>query len=542
MKRRHFLGSVLGGALLPVTASNAAENAASVSFKHGVASGDPTADAVVIWTRVSGCANDFGEVRWKVASDPAMQKVLKRGRARTGVFRDYTVKVDVTGLPSGAELFYQFEADSCDNTAVQSPVGRTRTLPTSTLAAARFAVVSCANYPYGYFHVYREIANRDDLDAVIHLGDYLYEYGMGEYATERAEELGRVPEPAGETVSLADLRTRHAQYKTDPDLQALHAAHPLIAVWDDHELANNAWRDGAQNHQGEEGDWPSRRDAAIQAWLEWMPVRVNHEQGHTRIYRKFDYGDLLSLVMLDTRLVGRDLQPDEGPGVTAESVGAAMRDPKRRLLGARQESWLRETLVSSKATWQVLGQQVMMLPALSPDLEPLLDLALDSMVPIEQLQQYIALSKNNPPMILDTWNGYPVARQQLLAELAEYARNPIVLSGDLHTSMAGDLYLNGRDKPVSVEFMTGSVSSPGFAEYLPEKRPGAVRDATLAINPMMKYIETDRRGWLLLSLTPERCLGEWHLLNSVHTKAYTVSIDKRLFVRAGHVSDGLQEG
>jgi alkaline phosphatase D len=541
MRRRGFLQSFFGGALCLPLRLGAAETPTeqTAHFAHGVASGDPFADSIILWTRISGVVDNSIEVHWKVARDVAMQRVLRSGKFSTGAFRDYTVKVDAEGLPAATDLYYQFEIAGEEGNARRSPIGRTRTLPAGPVASATLAVVSCANYPAGYFHVYREIAQQENLAAVVHLGDYLYEYGLGEYATERATALGREPDPQGETITLSDLRRRHAQYKTDPDLQAMHAAHPMIAVWDDHEFCNDAWRDGAQNQQANEGSWPERRDAAIQAWLEWMPVRASHEREATRIFRKFDFGDLCSLLMLDTRLYGRDQQPDVGDEVSKQSIETAMRDPSRGLLGEEQSAWMRKAL-AGWTRWQLIGQQVMVSPTLSPELEPLLDSERESMLSAEQLQYYIEMSKGNPPMLLDTWNGYPVARERFLQDIAKHAQNPVVLSGDLHTSMAGNLFVSDRKDPVAVEFMTGSVSSPGFAEYLPEIRPGAVRDATLELNPSLVYMETDRRGWLRLTLDHEKCTGEWQLLSGVHEKEYTVSTDQRLFVRAGQIDRGLQ--
>jgi alkaline phosphatase D len=495
------------------------------------------ADRVILWTRVSGLAEPDVVVNWTVASDPEMRSVVANGAVTTGPDRDYTVKVDARGLPPGAPLWFQF-----DHNEIKSPVGRTKTLPVGHVSAARFAVVSCANHPYGYFHAYREIANRDDIDAVIHLGDYIYEYGLGGYATHLAEELGRVPSPTTEVISLDDFRLRHAQYKADGDSQLMHARHPLIAVWDDHEIGNDAWRGGALNHQEEEGRWEDRRDAAIQAYLEWMPVRVAHRREHTQIFRQFQYGDLLSLTMLDTRCFGRDRQPDVGDDVTAASVAAALGDPERRMLGRRQEQWLRSRLGSVQGvTWQIIGQQVLVSPVRSPDLEPLLDLERESMAPADLLARNVALSKSNPPLLLDTWDGYPAARQHFLQDLYEYANNPVVLSGDLHTPLAGNLVPWGHGKPVAVEFMTGSVTSPGFAEYLPERKPGTVRDATLALNTNLQYMETDRRGWMCLSVTPDTCVAEWHLLSTVHEQNYASEVDKRLAVRAGKIAEGLYE-
>lgn len=536
MQRRNFVRALIAGATSTLVGCQAQPTRTSgARFDHGVASGDPLADRVILWTRVSGVGGETVDVGWQVASDPDMRRSVRSGVYTTGPYRDYTVKVDADGLEPGRTLYYQFTVDG-----VRSPVGRTRTLPTGTVRRAVFAVVSCSNHPAGYFHVYREIADRDDIDAVLHLGDYIYEYGLGGYATERAEALGRIPEPRTELLSLADYRLRHAQYKADPDSQAMHAAHPLIAAWDDHEIANDAWMHGAENHAAGEGAWEARRDAAIQAWLEWMPVRAAHRRGRTRTFRDYRYGDLASLIMLDTRLYGRDRQPDAGRDVTPESVRAALADPARRMLGEAQEHWFANALAGAAgSTWQVIGQQVMVSPTRSPSLGPLLDLERDALVPRADLERYIVQSESNPPMLFDTWNGYPVAREEFLATLARFGTNPVVLSGDLHTSLAGNLVPAGGTEPVSVEFLATSVSSPGFAEYLPERRPGAVRDATLELNPALRYMETDRRGWLRIELDPEHCTGEWHLVDTVHRRAYSSHIDARLAVRAGEIARGL---
>ncbi len=535
MKRRTFLGGAVGATVMPGIAA-CGQATPAVRFDHGVASGDPLSDRVILWTRVSGTLAESVDVDWEVATDESMRDTVTSGTANTGPERDYTIKVDATGLPPGETLYYRFSSGRA-----VSPIGRTKTLATGDLDSAAFAVVSCSNYPYGYFHVYREIANASGLDAVIHLGDYIYEYGAGEYATEYAEALGRIPDPPHEVITLEDFRRRHAQYKADPDSMAMHAALPLIAVWDDHELCNDAWRDGAQNHQPEEGNWPERRDAAIQAWLEWMPVRAGHDGADTEIYRHYEFGDLLSLTMLDTRLVGRDMQPNVGEDLTPEIIGERLRDPDRGLLGDRQTAWLEEKLEQSRgATWQVIGQQVLVCPMHSPDLEPLIDLEREAPFPRETLEEFIRVSKGNPRLLLDTWDGYPVAREAFLATLAEHANNPVVLSGDLHTSLAGNLIPAGSDTPVGVELMTGSVTSPGFAEYLPETHPGALRDATLAINPWLTYMDTAKRVWLRVLVTRETLIGEWNLVSSVHEREYTMSVDKRLQVRAGAIDEGLQ--
>ena len=538
MLRRNFLRSIVGALVASLAGLRArpAGAAGALRFDHGVASGDPLSDGIILWTRVSGAGEGSLPVRWLLASDPDMQRIVRHGIAWTDDWSDYTVKADVRGLPPGATLYYRFEIDD-----VRSPVGRTRTLPEGAVASARFAVVSCSNHPAGYFNVYRDIALEDDLDAVLHLGDYIYEYGMGEYATEHAERLGRVPEPTGEVTTLDDYRRRHAQYKADADSIAMHARHPLVAVWDDHEIANDAWRGGAQNHQEGEGSWQERRDAALRAWFEWMPVRGVPEGADTRIFRRFRYGDLMSLIMLDTRLYGRDRQPDAGDAVTRESVSAALADPERRMLGLRQEGWLRRTLrADSDTTWQVIGQQVMLAPVFAPELGPLLDLERPSMLPREQLDHYVELSKGNPPMVLDTWNGYPHAREALLADLQELARNPVVLSGDLHTSMASNVHRNGAAEPVTVEIMPPAVSSPGFDEYLPLREPGALGEATMQVNPAVRYMDTRHRGWVHLTVTSAECTAEWRLVDTVLSRDYTATVAARFAVSAGDIAAGLR--
>lgn len=538
MKRRQFLGLAAGSAVGSAfgLGSHPTQADESAVFRHGVASGDPLSDRVILWTRLSGMSLDRVELTWRVATDPGMTQVVVTGGAATGPDRDYTVKVDAAGLEPGTDYYYEFA-----RAGESSPVGRTRTLPAGSPETARFAVVSCSNYPYGFFHVYRDIAGEDDIDAVIHLGDYFYEYGMGGYATEYAETLGRIPEPLHETVTLEDYRARHAQYKSDPDSQAMLARHPLIAVWDDHEITNDTWRDGAQNHDAEEGNFEERVQAAVRAYFEWMPIRGEADGADTKIYRSFDYGDLASLVMLDTRLIGRDAQPDADGERDPEVIGQRMQDPARRLLGAEQESWLANTLKAAESTWQLIGQQVMVAPTRSPDLTPLIDLESNAGLPRSQLEQYIAVSRSNPPMLLDTWNGYPVAREEFLATLGAYAENPVVLTGDLHTAMAADLVPRGGSEPVAVELMTTSVTSPGFDQYLPQVRPNAVRDATLELNTMLRYMETARRGWLSVRLERRQCLAEWHLVDSVHRPDYEKTVDRRFRVGAGRIADGLAD-
>lgn len=539
LTRREALGLLLGTAFVAVAGllPSFARGAAPRIFAHGVASGDPLHDRVILWTRVSGVQRRT-RVHWMLARDPGMRDVIRQGRTYSEAKNDFTVKVDADRLPAGATLYYQFRVGN-----ERSPIGRTKTTAIKGVDPVTLGVVSCANYAYGYFNVYREVAQQDDLDAVLHLGDYIYEHGPGGYATEYSEMLGRVPVPPKEITTLADYRARYAQYRLDDDLAAAHRQHAFIVVWDDHEFTNDSWKGGAENHQNDEGEWHERRDAAIQAYLEWMPIRAQANAADTRIFRSFQFGDLASLIMLDTRLHGRDQQADAIPGSTVEEIAARLRDPSRRMLGAVQEAWLATELdKAASSQWQIIGQQLMMMSARAPDLEPLIDRSKPSLVSGDTLERYVQSSKGQPPLILDTWNGYPVAREEMLGLLAARADNPVVLSGDLHTPLAGNLVPMGQDTPVAVELFTGSVTSPGFADYLPEKYPGAFRDALITVNPNIKYAETAKSGWLKVSVSESECVAEWHLVDTVQSRDYTSSIEKRLRVVAGKIEEGLQPG
>ena len=365
-------------------------------FRHGVASGDPLADRVILWTRVSPFEDRLGEpveTHWWIARDSLGLDVVAGGVVEAQADRDYTVKIDATGLAPASDYSYGF----LTRTGL-SPIGRTRTLPRGEVDHVRLAFASCANYPQGFFNAYRCLAERDDLDVVLHLGDYLYEYANGEYGDGTA--LGRVPDPVEEAISLEDYRRRHATYKADRDLQAAHARHPWITIWDDHESANNSHPLGAENHDPEtEGDWTTRKLAAIRAYHEWMPIR-ELPTGH---YRRFEFGSLLDLIMLDTRLHGRDPEV-----ANRDEAGAA--DPSRTLLGADQEQWLFGALSDSArsgALWRVLGQQVMVAPVSFDGVD------------------------FNP----DSWNGYRGSRDRLLEYIgAESIDNVVFLTGDVHSS------------------------------------------------------------------------------------------------------------
>ncbi|MBX9745745.1 MAG: alkaline phosphatase D family protein, partial [Hyphomonadaceae bacterium] len=344
------------GALLATTGAVAACGAQDIetppydgdlAFNHGVASGDPKHDRVVIWTRVSPINAGPVPVRWIVARNRELTDVVKTGVIETSEARDYTVKADVTGLRAGAPYFYGFRAGSAE-----SAVGKTRTLPRGRTEELKIGVVSCSSYSHGFFNAYEALAERDDLAAIIHLGDYIYEYGLSGYGGDVALQLGRQPVPGVECRRLEDYRARHAQYKTEPELQAAHAAAPWIVVWDDHEIANDAFTTGAENHNEGEGEWANRKRAALQAYYEWMPIR-EPEQGRAfeAINRSFQFGDLFTLIMLETRLLARTQPLDYATDLPIKSqrwnfanaqAPVALRDheadvPQQRLLPAIYE-------------------------------------------------------------------------------------------------------------------------------------------------------------------------------------------------------------
>lgn len=330
LSRRQFVGGaiVLAGTTV-ITGPLAAD---SPRFAHGVASGDPLGDRVILWTRITPASDDGARIRvdWEIAEDAAFERIASAGHFETGPERDYTVKIDADGLAPGRAYYYRFRSGDA-----ASPVGRTRTLPPAGVSAVTLAFVSCSNYPQGYFNVYRELAKRDDLDAVLHLGDYIYELPAGVYADPAIIEAGRQVVPSRELQSLSDYRLRHALYKSDADLQAAHGRHPFIAVWDDHEIANDSYWQGAQNHQPEkEGDWAARRRQGVRAYFEWMPIREQTpldqaDDDRPRIYRSFDFGDLASLMMLDTRLIGRDKQLDYRRDMPERSIVFDLSDPEQ---------------------------------------------------------------------------------------------------------------------------------------------------------------------------------------------------------------------
>jgi alkaline phosphatase D len=452
-------------------------------FQHGVASGDPLADRVIIWTRVTApltrsAIGPIG-VEWMVATDERLDVVVARGSVLAAPDRDFTVKVDAAGLESGRTYFYGFEAGG-----QRSPVGRTRTLAPRGTGRVRLAVVSCSNYGAGYFNVYRCIGQRDDLDLVMHLGDYIYETAVGSLGSGAG--AGRIAQSPTIAATLDEYRLRYAAYRSDADLQHAHARHPFVAVWDDHEIIDNAWSGGAPGHDTRTlGPWRPRQAAAYRAYLEWMPIRESTQSG-TRLYRSFRLGDMADVVMLDTRgLRDRQLPPAD----------VARMDGGRSLLGDAQERWLFDRLRNSKrdgTRWRLLGQQIMF-SSLNPP--------------------------GTPPGNPDMWEGYPAARRRVLDFLAdERLTNVAILAGDLHSSWAFDVPLDpwsrSRDgaRPLAVEIVAPAISSPPlFADAVLRDRMADVPSRV----PHLKLLDGDHNGYVLLELTRESMHADWFFVPTV---------------------------
>lgn len=469
------------------------------TFLHGVVSGDPLPNAVVLWTRITPLdpMATTGEVSWQIATDVGLTNVVNEGMVTTDMSRDFTVKVDATGLSPATTYYYRFEHEGG-----RSLIGRTKTAPEGAVDQVRFAVMSCASYAHGYFHAYRHVAEEDDIDAVIHLGDYIYEYGNGQYGDTRMYE------PDHEIVSLADYRMRYRQYRRDPDLQAVHQQHPFIVVWDDHEFTNNAYRHGAENHDEDEGDWEERVAVAYQAWLEYQPVREPDQA--LKIWRRLGYGNLVDLLMLDTRLWGRTEEPESGRD---------RENPEHDLLGADQESWLQGELETSTATWKVLGQQVMM------------------------AHWFIGESEGMPDgrsiFNTDQWDGYSVARDRIFQSI-ESTDNTVVLTGDIHTSWANELApdpVEGYNPSTSegsigVEFVASAVSSPSVPQIIADAVVGVIAEQ----NPHVKHVNLYQRGWIILDLTAARCQADYYVLDGVEAAEGMMELDASWEVLAGETS------
>lgn len=466
-------------------------------FYHGVASGDPLQDKVIIWTRITP-EDSLPEVKvtWQVATDDTFKDVVRSGSSMTSLAKDYTVKVDIVNLEPGTTYYYQFEG-----LEGRSIVGQTKTVPVSAEQLS-MGVVSCSNYEWGYFNAYGKLAE-EDIDVVVHLGDYIYEYGPGGYGDTT---LNRPPIPAREVVSLQDYRTRYSQYRLDQDLRDAHARHPFINVWDDHEISNDSYKDGAQNHQEEEGSYEVRKQAAIQAYYEWQPIREGDKH-----YRKFAFGNLADLIMLDERLEGRTQQ--------ADSVGdPSLMDSSRTMLGQMQLDWMLDNLKNSTAQWKIIGNQV--------------------------IYSYLDWGHTTFHKNLDSWDGYPI-EQQKIADVIKGMENVVFITGDTHTAWAFEVTnkpfdeydQNTAEGAFAIEFGTTSINSANSNERFTteEVLDHEKKIVNSPINPHLKYTNMRDHGYMILTLTSDMAMAEWKFVETLSERSRNVKETKKVWVNSGEV-------
>jgi alkaline phosphatase D len=519
----------------------------TVTFNHGVASGDATDQAVILWTRAvpSDATQQQVMLAWQLATDPNFNQLLRSGEVTTSAERDFTIKIDVQELNAGQVYYYRFLG--ADN---QSTVGRTKTLATGSIDSLKLAVFSCSNYPAGYFNVYREAALQANLDAVIHLGDYIYEYAGDGYATEKAKEIGRTyaENNNSEILSLADYRARYARNRTDQALQQLHATVPWYVVWDDHEIANDTWQQGAENHQVEtEGDFTTRRLAAVKAYYEWLPIRPPQGEDSLQIYRSFDFGNLLSLHLLDTRVLGREepLDYKNYKSATSGQFDAARfqqdMSKERALLGQEQFAWLQTKMQQSNSRWQILAQQILMskmhLPAeiFATEDYSKIPAQLTGLVAAKQ-RVLMAQQAGKPadptdlmrvsqvmPYNLDAWDGYAYEREMLYATVKALGKPLLVIAGDTHNAWYSILR-DQQGAQVGVEFATPSVSSPGMEQYLqikPEQADAVSHAFSLLINDL-EWCNLHQRGFMMLHINQSGVECEWQFIDNILSPTYQV--------------------
>lgn len=552
LNRRHVLLGSTG--LAVVTAACGTNNrpmppAPTGPFRHGVASGAPDAGSVVLWTAVT--EDGGGEILFQVAQDDAFQQIVWEGRETRQYIRENplsTYKMLAEGLEPDTRYFYRMV-----HNGVASPTGRTRTLPSGPVERFNIAVCSCSNYPAGFFNAYREVADTPDLDLVLHLGDYLYEYGMGGYATGDAEKLGRVPVPAHECLTQADYAARHALYKSDPDLQAAHAAAPWFITWDDHEVANDTWATGAENHNDDEGDWSDRRTGALRAFHDWNPTREPEDLigGMSTI----EVGNLATIALTESRHTHRTEQltfdsfpipadsedTPENRALVAQWLRDVVGDPSREMLGADQIAGIGDAFRASRAAgkpWQILGGQVLLGRITMPNYVEVLpgwlkwyvrnndDLAWD----------YIQRSRFDSPFSFDSWDGYPAERERLYETVLDASGGMIALAGDTHNFWTCDLR-TGDGRRAGFEFGATSVTSPSPFEGVPA--PGVhFGRITEAANAEILHHEPYAKGFMRLTMTPEAFESEFVSVSTIKRRGYTAATESRWRVTRG--DDGLE--
>lgn len=515
----------------------------SALFRHGIASGDPDATSVVLWTRVSSASPVI--VECQVARDVGFHDIVWSASTPVNADRDYTVKLVASRLIPGARYFYRFRVG---NDA--SPIGQTRTLPVGKLDRLGIALASCSNYAFGHFNAYDAISKDAAVDFVLHTGDYIYEYGADGWGAEMSRKLNRVHQPANEIVSLSDYRTRHAQYKTDAGSQAMLAAKPLFACWDDHESANNPWTGGAQNHQPDkEGDWTARRAASIQAYYEWMPIR-EPGPGRTRaqFWRNYVFGDLATLSTLETRHTARALQIDyatyygainskaDAEAMEGDAIGA----PHRPLISAEQEGELSAAWTRSKELgqpWRLIGNPMPIARTRVPDVVKLGIIAdpATQAKPLDAAKEMAWKGKWNLPFYPDTWDGYEWARARFYAQAkAAGADDLIFLTGDSHSFWANRL-ADADGRAAGIELGTAGITSPGdFIESGFDLATAAKLDVVFAAhNPEVIWTDNLHQGYVRLELTRKIGRATFVAVSNLATREYGTMVVSQWQVARG---------
>jgi len=523
-------GLGLAGLALPAGRSLAAQLLGAKGFTHNVASGEPGADSMLLWTRyVPAAGDDMVRLDIEVALDPGFAKIVSGGSVQTGPWRDWTAKITVDGLEPGTVYWYRFVAPD----GSKSPVGRTKTLPVGNVVRFGLGVFSCSNLPYGWFNAYAHAAARQDLDLWMHVGDYIYEYGTPAATDVRVLDE-RTLAPGHEILAITDYRVRYACYRADPDLQRLHQMAPMIAFWDDHESSNDSWEGDAQNHQpAKEGDWNPRRAAAMQVYREWLPVSDEP-------WKAYPIGTLATLYRTESRLLGRTRPADIGAAFRAGDPDVALKafrdgiwhDPSATMLGSTQESWLAHALKADarSSAWQLLGMATIVGRTVMPQN------AVDWLRPdasaktVGSFRDNARAARLGLPMWMDRWDGYPAARSRLLKAAQQADANLVMLSGDSHNAWAYSLVEDGR--PAGVEFAGHAVTSGGIEGNMAAD-PKIVAQGFMAANPELKWADTSRRGYMMIDITPRRVTGEWQFLQTIKARTVQLAGTHRMHVDRG---------
>lgn len=525
----------LGALALPGGAMAAMQAALTNGFSHGVASGEPGPTSVLLWTRF---VSDNPETKLEVEiwDGSNVARKVSGGQAFASPSRDHTAKIIVDGLKPGTMYNYHFIAPD----GSKSPVGRTRTLPVGDVKRYRMAVFSCSNLPFGWFNAYANAIHDDgryDFDLVLHLGDYVYEYHRGNYPSATDAVAGRLIEPGHEMVALADYRLRYASYRADPDLQMLHQLFPMIAMWDDHEFTNDAYADGAQNHQPSEGDWQERKRTAERAYREWMPVR---ERNDDVWWSSYAIGNLAEIQLTESRVAARSKQPSFGQPAGDEAeilrqlkafASDVLPDQNRTMLGAAQEQWLGERFKAKGKRWNIWAQQTIVGSLIQPQgMENWLPADAQPFVR-ERVQRGALAAKAGIPSNMDAWDGYPAARAKALAAAQGGNADLIVLTGDTHNGWAFDLEHEG--KPAGVEFAGQSVTSPGLESTFKGASGETIAKALMAANSGLAWADSNNRGYMVVELTPDMAVSEWRFTESIRRRSATLVSSARLQVKHG---------